>query len=95
MDTIYPYRLTQTSTLVRWLGGLRDYRAKAAIVFQLKQVAAGHWGDVRSVGAGESELRWHSVLLLAGGYKSRLDTVLKVLQALGVQMQVHSSPIQP
>ena len=85
MDTISPYRLAETATFSRWLGSLRDYRAKAAIVFRLRQVAAGHWGDVKSVGGGVSELRWHIgpgyrvyftrrgeqiVLLLAGGDKS-------------------------
>lgn len=85
MDTINPFRLAQTATFSRWLGGLKDYRAKAAILLRLKQVAAGHWGDVKSVGDGVSELRWHIgpgyrvyftrrgeqiVLLLAGGDKS-------------------------
>ena len=85
MDTINPFRLAQTPTFGRWLSGLKDYRAKAAIVLRLKQVAAGHWGDVKNVGDGVSELRWHLgpgyrvyftrrgariVLLLAGGDKS-------------------------
>lgn len=85
MDTINPFRLAQTTTFRRWLSGLKDYRAKAAIVLRLKQVAAGHWGDVKNVGDGVSELRWHLgpgyrvyftrrgariVLLLAGGDKS-------------------------
>jgi putative addiction module killer protein len=59
MDTIKPFRLNQTTTFSRWLSGLKDYRAKAAIVLRLKQVAAGHWGDVKNVGGGVSELRWH------------------------------------
>ncbi len=85
MDTIKPFRLAETIVFSRWLGGLKDPRAKAAIVFRLRQVAAGHWGDVKSVGGGVSELRWHIgpgyrvyftrrgnriVLLLAGGDKS-------------------------
>lgn len=85
MDTIHPLRLAETTVFSRWLGGLKDQRAKAAIVFRLRQVAAGHWGDVKSVGGGVSELRWHIgpgyrvyftrrgaqiVLLLAGGDKS-------------------------
>lgn len=85
MDTINSFRLAQTTTFSRWLSGLKDYRAKAAIVLRLKQVATGHWGDVKSVGGGVSELRWHIgpgyrvyftrrgeyiVLLLAGGDKS-------------------------
>jgi putative addiction module killer protein len=85
MDTINPFRLAKTATFSLWLGELKDHRAKAAIVFRLRQVAAGHWGDVKSVGGGVSELRWHIgpgyrvyfirrgkhiVLLLAGGDKS-------------------------
>lgn len=85
MDTIKPFRLAETIVFSRWLGGLKDPRAKAAIVFRLRQVAAGHWGDVKSVGGGVSELRWHIgpgyrvyftrrgnriLLLLAGGDKS-------------------------
>jgi putative addiction module killer protein len=85
MDTINPSRLSQTATFRRWLSGLKDYRAKAATVLRLKKVAAGHWGVVKSVSGGVSELRWHIgpgyrvyfpqrgeqiVLLLAGGDKS-------------------------
>lgn len=85
MDTIGPLRLVETTTFSRWLTGLKDYRAKAAIVLRLKQISVGQWGDVKSVGGGVSELRWHIgpgyrvyftrqgdhiVLLLAGGDKS-------------------------
>jgi putative addiction module killer protein len=85
MDTIGPLRLAQTRLFKVWLQDLKDPRAKAAIVLRLKQVAAGHWGDAKTVGAGVSELRWHIgpgyrvyftrrgqhiVLLLAGGDKS-------------------------
>jgi putative component of toxin-antitoxin plasmid stabilization module len=34
--------LAETATFSRWLSRLKDYRAKATIVFRLKQVAAGH-----------------------------------------------------
>jgi len=85
MDTIGTLRLVETTTFSRWLADLKDYRAKAAIVLRLKQVSVGQWGDVKGVGGGVSELRWHIgpgyrvyftrqgdhiVLLLAGGDKS-------------------------
>jgi putative addiction module killer protein len=85
MDTITRYHLEQTSVLSRWLKSLKDLQAKADIVLPLKQVQAGHLGDVKSVGGGVSELRWHMgpgyrvyfckhgdqiILLLAGDDKS-------------------------
>lgn len=85
MDTIQPYRLEQTPAFVRWLKGLKDLQARAAIVLRLKQVQARHLGDAKSVGGGVYELRWHLgpgyrvyfcrrgkqvILLLAGGDKS-------------------------
>ncbi len=85
MDTIKRYHLEQTSTFSRWLKRLKDLQAKAAIVLRIKQVQSGHLGDVKHVGGGVSELRWHIgpgyrvffcrrgdeiILLLAGGDKS-------------------------
>jgi putative addiction module killer protein len=85
MDTIKRYHLEQTSTFARWLKSLKDLQARAAIVLRLKQVQAGHLGDVKYVGGGVSELRWHLgpgyrvylckrgdeiIVLLAGGDKS-------------------------
>jgi len=88
MDTIKRYHLEQTSAFSRWLKSLKDLQAKAAIVLRLKQVQAGHLGDVKSVGGGVSELRWHLgpgyrvyfirrgplvIVLLAGGDKRSQD----------------------
>jgi putative addiction module killer protein len=85
MDTIKRYHLEQTSTFARWLKSLKDLQARSAIVLRLKQVQAGHLGDVKYVGGGVSELRWHLgpgyrvylckrgdeiIVLLAGGDKS-------------------------
>ena len=85
MDTIKRYHLEQTSTFARWLKSLKDLQARAAIVLRLKQVQAGHLRDVKYVGGGVSELRWHLgpgyrvyffkrgdeiIVLLAGGDKS-------------------------
>ena len=85
MDTIKPYHLDETPVFGRWLKGLKDLQARAAIVLRLKQIQAGHLGHVKSVGDGVSELRWHLgpgyrvyfcrrgnqiIVLLAGGNKS-------------------------
>ena len=85
MDTIKRYHLEQTSTFSRWLKSLKSLQAKAAIVLRLKQVQAGHFGDVKPVGGGVPELRLHIgpgyrvyfckreneiIFLLAGGDKS-------------------------
>ena len=97
MDTMKIFQLEQTILFSRWLAGLKDYRAKAAIVLRLKQVSVGQWGDVKSVGGGVSELRWHIgpgyrvyftrqgdhiVLLLAGGDKSSQSRDIAKAKAL-------------
>ena len=50
-------RILQTETFRRWLRGLRDRQAVRRIVARLDVVTAGHFGDVRQVGGGVSELR--------------------------------------
>ena len=58
-------------------------QAKAAIVLRLKQVQAGHLGDVKSVGGGLSELRWH----MGPGYRVYFcksgDQIILLLSAIG------------
>ncbi|MCE2838569.1 MAG: hypothetical protein LW834_16720 [Cyanobium sp. 49614_E6] len=44
---------------MRWLRGLRDFRAKAFIQARIESFICGNPGDVRPVGAGVSELRIH------------------------------------
>ena len=50
-------RIRQTATFRRWLRGLRDRQARRRIVARLDVVTTGHFGDVRRVGVGISELR--------------------------------------
>jgi putative addiction module killer protein len=103
MDTIKRYHLEQTSAFSRWLKSLKDLQAKAAIVLRLKQVQAGHLGDVKPVGSGVSELRWHLgpgyrvyfckrgdqiILLLAGGDKSTQQRDIARAQQLAKE-QMH------
>jgi putative addiction module killer protein len=49
--------LRQTSAFAKWLGGLRDRRARARIQVRLDRLALGLAGDVKPVGSGVSELR--------------------------------------
>jgi putative addiction module killer protein len=49
--------LRQTSVFAKWLGGLRDRRARARIQVRLDRLALGLAGDVKPVGGGVSELR--------------------------------------
>jgi len=73
-------------TFGEWLAKLKDARAQAKIVIRLDRVAAGNFGDCKSLRHGLSELRidWGPgyrvyyamlgaacVLLLAGGDKRR------------------------
>lgn len=78
-------KLTFTRRFDDWLLRLRDQRAVARITTRLQRLSNGHWGDVKPVGEGVSELRIAYgpgyrlyamkkndawVILLAGGDKS-------------------------
>jgi putative addiction module killer protein len=77
-------KVLQSGTFRRWLRGLRDRNAVRRIVARLIAASEGHFGDVRAVGEGVSEMRIHSgpgyrlyfirrssevVVLLCGGDK--------------------------
>jgi putative addiction module killer protein len=78
------YRLRQTDAFAKWLGDLRDAKAKARILARLESARLGNLGDTRAVGGGVREMRVHvgpgyrvyfterrgAVLLLCGGDKS-------------------------
>jgi putative addiction module killer protein len=51
--------LKQSASFRKWVGKLKDERAKAAIAARLFRLAAGLAGDVAPVGDGISELRIH------------------------------------
>jgi len=76
--------IRKTDIFVKWLGSLKDRRAKARVLARVDRLEMGYFGDVRPVGEGVSELRIfygpcyriyfiqrHSVLviLLSGGDK--------------------------
>jgi putative addiction module killer protein len=78
------YHLRQTDAFAKWLGGLRDAKAKARILARLEAARLGNLGDTRALGGGVREMRVHvgpgyrvyfaerrgTVLLLCGGDKS-------------------------
>lgn len=91
------YHLKQTVQFDHWLSGLRDARGKVAILRRLDRVRAGHFGDIRPVGIGVSEIRLDVgpgyrvyftrrgdvvVLLLCGGDKSSQQRDIKLAQQL-------------
>ncbi len=78
-------KIIETKTFSRWLDELRDMQAKARIMSRIRNAALGHFGDVKPVGNGVSEMRIHAgagyriyfsqhgkqiIWLLCGGDKS-------------------------
>ena len=51
------FEIVQSETFERWLGGLRDVRAKAKIAVRLRRASLGNLGDVKPIGDGLSEMR--------------------------------------
>jgi putative addiction module killer protein len=48
----------RTDEFIGWLRNLRDLSAKARIAQRIDRIAAGNFGDTKSVGDGVSELRF-------------------------------------
>lgn len=57
MAVVVVYQIRQTEVFAKWLVQLRDVRAKARILARLDSARLGNLGDVRSIGAGISEMR--------------------------------------
>lgn len=58
-------RADGSEPFTEWLGSMRDKVGKVRIYSRLRQIEAGNWGDVSSVGSGISELRIH----VGAGYR--------------------------
>ena len=80
------FEVRQASVFEAWMDGLRDIRAVARIEVRLRRLSLGHFGDVKSLGDGVSEMRIdygpgyrlyftrrgdRIVVLLCGGIKKR------------------------
>lgn len=89
--------IRQTEFFARWLGSLRDDRARMRINARIRRLSIGNPGDVRPVGEGVSEMRIDYgpgyrvyfvrrgntlVVLLAGGDKRTQDRDIATARAL-------------
>jgi putative addiction module killer protein len=96
MKTIYT-----TDVFDDWFDNLRDKQGKANIQARLRRVEQGNLGDVRPVGEGVSELRFHFspgyriylkereieiIVLLAGGDKDSQEKDIKTALELARQL---------
>ena len=85
--------LRKTALIVKWLDGLRDFKARARVQARIERLVAGNPGDVEPVGEGVSELRidygpgyrvyfkkrgHELIILLAGGDKTTQTKDIKV-----------------
>ncbi|MDX8390797.1 MAG: type II toxin-antitoxin system RelE/ParE family toxin [Mariprofundaceae bacterium] len=84
-----------------WLGRLRDRNAIAKIKSRLDKVQEGHFGDVKHLGGGVSEMRIHGgagyriyfvergsevIILLCAGDKSTQQKNIKKAKELAVDI---------
>lgn len=87
----------ETFEFSRWFDGLKDDRAVARIRRRIYELAAGHAGDAKPVGAGISELRIDHgpgyrvyflqkgnilIILLAGGDKKTQERDIRLAKQL-------------
>lgn len=87
------WTILTTDVFDAWFAGLRDKRGKARIEARVRRLELGHFGDVKPIGEGVSELRIHAgpgyriylvprnmevVVLLAGGDKDTQKRDIKL-----------------
>ena len=94
--------IEKTERFTRWLDGLRDRTAAALIITRLARLQAGHFGDVKAIGDGVSELRIDRgpgyrvyftrlgdtvVLLLCGGDKATQRADVETAKHMAARMR--------
>jgi putative addiction module killer protein len=94
--------IRQTERFARWHQRLKDRVARLAIAKRIDRLAAGHFGDVRSVGDGVRELRLHIgpgyrvyfteqagqiIILLCGGDKRSQDRDIETAKAMAQELK--------
>ncbi len=91
----------KTYVFAKWLDGLKDIQARSRILARIDRLADGNPGDVKSVGAGISEMRINYgagyrvyyfmrgrelIILLAGGDKSSQSKDIKTAVRLALNL---------
>lgn len=94
--------MEETSVFTKWLGSVRDRRAKTKIADRLKRASNGNFGDYRSVQGGVFELRIDHgpgyrvyffqrgkelVILLCGGDKRTQDADIAYAKRLKAEIE--------
>jgi putative addiction module killer protein len=94
--------IRQTERFARWHIRLKDRVARLAIAKRIDRLAAGQFGDVRSVGGGVRELRLHIgpgyrvyfieragqiIILLCGGDKRSQDRDIEAAKAMAQELK--------
>ena len=94
--------IRKTQVFAKWLDELRDLRGRARVQARIERLASGNAGDVKSIGAGVSELRVDFgpgyrvyftkrgasiVILLAGGDKRSQSTDIKLALRLAKTLE--------
>lgn len=98
------FQLEETPVFAKWLGSVRDRKAKTKIADRLKRASSGNFGDYRSVQGGVFELRVDCgpgyrvyffqrgkelVILLCGGDKRTQDADIAYAKRLKVEIEKH------
>jgi len=86
----------------KWLKKLRDRQAKNSIQARIDRLVLGHFGDVKSVGGGISEMRIHCgagyrlyfvrrgqtvIVLLCGGDKKTQSKDILIAKEMAEEME--------
>jgi putative addiction module killer protein len=71
--------IKKTAEFDKWLGGLRDTRAKAKVLVRMQRLAGGNPGDVGPIGDGLSEMRIDYGPGYRAYYKQTGDTAIFLL----------------
>lgn len=92
----------KTSIFEKWFSKLRDHQARYAIAARIDRLRVGHFGDVKPVGGGVSEMRVHCgagyriyfvkrrttlIVLLCGGDKKTQDRDIEQAKSIAATME--------